>query len=669
MSFFYLLAQAVAAAQPEAAAAPQEGVISYPPSYFAAQQPSSALDMLNRIPGFQFDGGSGVRGFEGAAGNVLVDGQRPASKSDNLGDIIARIPASKVERIDIIRGGAPGIDMQGKTVLANVIRKQGGGMRALAEVRDLHTIDGRDLPGWRLEGSGDIGPRKWELAARMGSGFNDGSGPGHGVRIDGATGVRTDTVFETEGDGRQYVLQGAVETPVVGGALRLSARYLDDEFKGEEERDVLTTPPLHENNVNISTFRETEFGLRYGRAFGPATDIELVGLRTDRTRDFLNVFTSTSVSTFTQDRDISETIARGVLKHRFGADISAEFGAETAINKLDSVSAVTGTVVPGASVQVQEDRNEVFAKAAWRVTPKWTLDAGVRYEFSKLTSDGDVVLEKTLKYVKPRLTATWAPRSTTQIRLRVEREVGQLNFGDFVAQGDLNNAGGVTAGNPDLDPEDTWVGEATFEQRFWTKGAVVLTYRHSEIGDVVDRGPVFAPDGSVFDHPANIGDGVRDILQLSLTLPFDKVGLPGALLKSDIYRRWSHVIDPTTGERRALQGMHNYDWNLLFSYDLPQYKLTWGFDVFNPFRERYFRFNSIETFQLHAFIRTYVEWRPASDMSVRFDLNNVTRRDLRDTYLLYPGPRNASGPPSLDDRLTFKTLQSYAIRIRKNFGG
>src|SRR5688572_6363169 len=136
MLFVQVLAQAVVAAAPEAAA--QQGVTSYPPAFFAAQQPSTVVDMLNRIPGFTLENGATVRGFEGAAGNVLIDGQRPSSKSDSLQDVLFRIPASKVERIDIIRGGAPGIDMQGKTVLANVIQKKDGGIRGAIAIADNH---------------------------------------------------------------------------------------------------------------------------------------------------------------------------------------------------------------------------------------------------------------------------------------------------------------------------------------------------------------------------------------------------------------------------------------------------------------------------------------------------------------------------------------------------
>ena len=38
--------------------------------------------------------------------------------------ILQRIPAASVERIEVIRGSAPGIDMQGQSVVANVVRKK-----------------------------------------------------------------------------------------------------------------------------------------------------------------------------------------------------------------------------------------------------------------------------------------------------------------------------------------------------------------------------------------------------------------------------------------------------------------------------------------------------------------------------------------------------------------
>ena len=100
----------------------QTGVLVFDPAFFADSRPDTALDMIARLPGFNFDGGnSETRGLAGTAGNVLIDGARPSTKSDGLGDILGRISAAGVARIELIRGGSPGIDMQGQAVVANVI--------------------------------------------------------------------------------------------------------------------------------------------------------------------------------------------------------------------------------------------------------------------------------------------------------------------------------------------------------------------------------------------------------------------------------------------------------------------------------------------------------------------------------------------------------------------
>jgi outer membrane cobalamin receptor len=93
--------------------ASQQGVLVFTPDFFADQRPNTALDMVNRLPGFSVQDGDGSRGFEGAVGNILINGSRPASKNDTGSSVLSRTLVPQVERIELIRGGAPGIDMQG----------------------------------------------------------------------------------------------------------------------------------------------------------------------------------------------------------------------------------------------------------------------------------------------------------------------------------------------------------------------------------------------------------------------------------------------------------------------------------------------------------------------------------------------------------------------------
>ena len=124
------LAFCAADAAQGAAATPANGVVSYPATFFAPNQPTTALDIVKLIPGFVFDRGGGVRGYRGAAPNVLIDGARLASKDDNVEQVLRRIPAAQIARVEVIRGGAPGIDMQGKTLIANLVRRTNPGSAA-----------------------------------------------------------------------------------------------------------------------------------------------------------------------------------------------------------------------------------------------------------------------------------------------------------------------------------------------------------------------------------------------------------------------------------------------------------------------------------------------------------------------------------------------------------
>lgn len=670
MPIFQILAQAAAAASPEATA--QQGVTSYPAAFFATQQPANAAEMVERVPGFILDGGSGARGFEGSAGNVLIDGQRPASKTDDLEQILRRIPAGRVERIDLIRGGAPGIDMQGKSVVANIIRKSGGGARLLVAGSQNHTTDGRTVGAGRLEASGDWGPRRWELAGFAGKHIDDWFGNGRGGRINSA-GTLTPVAVEGEGEEVNGQVTGAFETPALGGTLRLNGRIFDMKYKGEETDLLSGALPTREDTLDIVYREETELGGTFSRKFGARTEIELVGLRQTGERDIHSSFADgTGAATFNLARETTETIGRAVLKYRFTDRFSLEGGGEIAINELDSLTGLIANgapvKLPAANVGVQEDRTELFAKASWRPTDRWTFDASLRRETSEISSDGDVILSKTLHFLKPRVSAAWDISKETQVRARFEREVGQLDFDDFVATANLGNASGVTAGNPDLDPEQAWVGEVTVEQRFWASGSATLTFRHSELSDVVDRGPVTAPNGTLFDRPENIGDGTKDELIFALSLPLKRLGVPSATLRGDITKRWSKVTDPTTFESREISDLRPIEWSLNYTHDLTAWRLSYGMDAWGSWRETSYRYNQTYTTKLRTYVRPFMEWRPQPALNIRFELPNITARGLRRTVTTYPGSRAVASAPAIDDR-TYEAGRMFYFRVRKTFGG
>lgn len=660
-----LLAQAVAAAYPA------EGAISYPPAFFAAQRPANAFEMLARVPGFILDYGNGARGFEGSAGNVLIDGRRPTSKTDSLRGFLERTPAARVARIDVIRGGAPGVDMQGKAVLANVVLKAEPAIQGQIEAEGFDTGDGRQVGAVKVEASGGE-TVAWEVSGLAGRGFSGllGQGVGQSGTSDGP-GPRSR--IDTEDDGTLRQATGAVRAPVFGGTLRLNAYAYNDRIKFEEDDVDLTSGAASAYDERTAD-RNRELGANFARPLSPRTQLELVGLWQAGGVGISGVSTAPDGrQDFDLDRSTREAIGRAVLKQTWTVNLSSEVGAEIADNRLKTTSGfqVDGVAVPlpAANVQVRERRVEAFAKASWRPGPAWNVDGQLRYETATLRADGDVRLAKTLQYLKPRVLITWSPGKATQLRIRGEREVDQLDFDAFVAQGSLNSATGVTAGNPDLEPERAWVAEAAFEQRFWDRGALVLTTTHSEVQGVVDRGPVFTLAG-VFDRPENIGDGTRDSVKLELTAPLDRLGLPRVLLKGFVVRRWSEVDDPTTRQPRRISGQRPVEWELKLSQDLPAQNLTWGAELFGGYQRTLYRFNARDTYKLDPFLMTYVEWRPRSDVQVRLEWQNITRRGYQQSTTTYTGLRDPDGvgPATLSDR-NFHFGRIVYARVRKTFGG
>ena len=206
--------------------------------------------------------------------------------------------------------------------------------------------------------------------------------------------------------------------------------------------------------------------------------------------------------------------------------------------------------------------------------------------------------------------------------------------------------------------------EGAWERHFLRDGAAVLTLRHSELSDVVDRAPVFSPSGP-FDAPANIGGGSKDELSLTVSLPLDRFHMPGGLLKTDTTWRRSRVTGPTTGESRPISGLRPFEGRVEFSQDLPRWRLTWGGSVNLGWRQSYFFFNQVETDILTPVGGLFAEVKPAPGWSVRGELNDIgIGFDRR--LAVYAGVRTPGPYDTLESRdLSLGPLAS--VRLRKSW--
>lgn len=648
------------------AQADQQGVLVFTPDFFADQRPNSALDMVNRIPGFSVVDGDGSRGFEGSVGNILVNGSRPASKNDTGSAVLGRTLAGQVERIELVRGGAPGIDMQGFAIVVNVITRTESSRQSILTANAAIFDGGQDLYGGSYQFTAREGERTWGVTLSDGMSMSDANGIGPIVRRDASGAIIRQEDFFNDQYGGGTSIRGNFATPLYGGKIDLTARYGVNDY---HSINLQTSPTARRENLFEEDGSGGEFGVVYTRPLGTRLNLETRFIH--QFNDFDNVSTSrTRVSgvdspeqRFVAEGNSSETIFRSLLRFERSPALTFEGGGEVAYNMLEIQQAFTvgGVAVPlpSASVKVEETRGEVFGKATWRVRPTLTVEGGLRLEASTITQSGDAEQEKSFFFPKPRVLATWTPMPNNQFRFRFERELGQLDFGDFAASSDLDEEN-VLGGNADLEPEQRWITEATYERRFWTDGIVSIGLRHDEIVDAIDVIPL---DGGL-SAVGNIGDGTLDQLAVNVLVPMDRYGFTGGRL--GFRNTWNHteVTDPTTGETRAISGVRPSQATFTIAQDITSWKLQWGGAYITKLSQTSYDPDQTSGFRGADYFELWAEYKPTATLSLRAQINLWDDFEVERTVF---AARTAARPVALVENRYIDPRTFVSLRLRKTF--
>lgn len=645
------------------------GVSTFPPSYFERSQPNTAFDMVALLPGFRLqEGNSELRGYSGAAGNVVIDGQQPSSKQETIEQLLKRIPASSIERIELIRGAGAGFDMQGYALLANVVRKSGSSIRGRIEAeyaRFSHGYTAPKLAGEIAYGSAD---RLLELSGTIYREIDDEHGFGSRNRYapDGTV-LRINDYGQPEGVTVKQV-SGSYRQGLLGGKIRINGLFKDSR-KFADITNRITFPNFAEIVGTERTHtRATEGGVHFERQISSVTGLEVIAIRRDTAERGTDRSIEAGVEEVNREEsDASETILRVVLRSKAGP-FAVEAGIEGARNVLDSRTSLAEDGIPiplpAADVRVAESRAEAFVTLSSSPLKHLAIEGGLRGEISRLTQSGDSELTKSLAFLKPRLLATWSPSGSSQFRLLIEREVGQLDFGDFVSSASLST-GTVTAGNKDLEPDSLWRVEVSWERRLG-KGSLVIAARREMIRNVVDRVPVFA-SGGVFDAVGNIGNGTRDELQADLNLPLDGLGVTGVTVQAHVLARRSRVTDPVTGERRSISEDLPFEGAASFTHDLPRWNLRWGVNYAFATKEPQFKIDEIQTDRLGGRVDAFVEYKPSPRWTLRAFGKNLTNSAASRDRSVFGGLRGA-GEPVFIERRVLRSGAYYGISIQRTFG-
>ena len=296
----------------------------------------------------------------------------------------------------------------------------------------------------------------------------------------------------------------------------------------------------------------------------------------------------------TNIRKENERIIRLSFNKLIGKSSSLEYGIESAYNKLnrtfnltyfDNNSVATNAGLINTSGLVEEDRYEGFLSYNLPLSKKIRTELALNYEWSEISQSGDVNLSREFKYWKPRIDIKWNYKNNRQIRLNIERNVGQINFDNFISSYDQFEET-IRAGNPDLKPETSWEIKLEHEWRLPNDGGVItLKGLASEIDGPVDRLPI---DG--YAGIGNLGSGEKTQARIDGSIRINKL-LEGGVFRFMGYLQSTEVIDPVTNIKRDFSWYKRWQTMIGLRQDVPGGKYSWGltyrsqsqFNIYDPY--------------------------------------------------------------------------------------
>ncbi len=680
-----LLAAAPAAAQTvgEAPAAAQPGARAtiYDAAFFAQYAPATALDIARRVPGFNLESGNGdVRGFSGAAGNVVFNGARPSSKSDSLETLLARIPAARVLRVELGPGDRYGADYAGKSQVLNVVMTSAGGLDGNVTASLRRNYNGRIVPNFEGSALYKRGDFSANLAARTGR--FDSTEEGFDRTVDVPGGAQREF--------RRKVNEIHPHFPFVSASVGIEhgsdrAFHLNGRFAPERfvlNQTNLVTPragPIRDDRLK-QDYDDNKYELggdaTRSLAGGALKFVALANRRHRETYDAsFNRVSSVVIGGFEQlsDSRYQETLGRLTWSKPKLLGMTVEVGSEVALNQLTNATDLFALAAGGARTRidlpidnatVREWRTDSHVDLGRQLAKGLRIDAGLAYETSHLTVRGDAIADRSLNFLKPSMTLDIKPGGGWHGQLIARRTVAQLDFFDFLSNAELT-VSRVNGGNADLLPQRSWEYRGTIEHPILGSGLAKFDVGRDRIALLQDR--VLTADG--FDAPGNIGTGTRTFVQATLDAPLDKLGLKGLRLRADGTLQRTRVIDPLTGRPRNWSGFWpDWTWNVDLRRDAG--KTSLGVTAGQNAKITFFRTDEIDSNFSGGgpFVTAFAEYRPDKRTTLRLDVQNVTDSSGNRHRVFY-APNRSAPLPFADEIRERNQHVAFTISIRRGFGG
>jgi outer membrane receptor for ferrienterochelin and colicins len=658
-------------------APPAGGPRVYVPADFAQFAPKSALDMLNRVPGFAVrEEDESERGLGEASGNVVINGQRISAKTNDVVTELSRISAQNVERIEIVDAATlniPGLTGQ----VANVITKAGGIRGQWAYRPEFRSYYADPLfTRFEVSVSGTKGPVQYTLGVDNQGSRSGAGGPTWIFSPTGSLTEERDEVWRGNAERPRFSSRFVLDGPgtAVGNLNVLYGRLYYDYL--ETGRRVETSGTDRARRVTVDEHgRNYEVGGDYDFELGPGR-LKLIGVgRGSRYPNETVVVTRLADDTFeagerfTQAGDETERIARSEYRwNRNGADW--QVSAEGAFNSLDNVSRLftmqpDGTFVEedlsGGITKVEEDRYEVMGSYGRAVAKNLTMKLAAGGERSQLAQLGAGGTTRTFVRPKGELSAAWKASPRTDVNFKLARRVGQLNFFDFAASVNLQDDV-ETQGNPDLVPEQSWDLDVEGVRNLGALGTTTLRLYGRLIDDIID----YIPIGVDGEAPGNLDRATVYGFESRSTFNLERFGWNGVRLDLEAQMQRSEVEDPLTGEQRPISDSLEEWASFALRHDIPNSDWAWGTGASYQLNAKNYRLTEVgrqEEGPIWADL--YLEHKNVYGLTIRAGAYNLFAADSMWSRTVHSGRR--TDPVDFIEERDRQIGPIYSFQVRGKF--
>lgn len=653
-----------------------EGPRTYLPADFAQFAPKTALDMINRVPGFALKEEDQERGLGEASGNVVINGQRLSGKSNDVITELSRIPAPNVERIEIVDAATlkiPGLTGQ----VANVIVRSGGiqGQWAYRPEFRAHYSDPL-FTRFEVSVNGTKGPVQYTLGL---DNRGNRSGAGGPTWIFSPTGSLVEERDEQwRGNAEQPRFSGRFVFDAPGTAVanlnilygRLYYDFLETGsrvFTNDVDRSRRVTVDEHGHNYEVGGDYELELGkgrlklIGVGRGSRYPNETTVVTSYEDGSP--ATGFRSTGVG------DDAERIGRAEYRWTSGA-AEWQISGEGAFNSLDNTSrlfeltpdgAFDELPLEGGTARVEEDRYQVIGSYGRPVSKNVTMKLSAGGEYSQLAQAGAGGTTRSFYRPKGELSAAWKVSPVTDVNVKLARRVGQLNFFDFLASVNVRDDIKIAA-NPDLVPEQSWILDLEGVRNLGTLGSTTLRLYGQLIDDIID----YIPIGETGQAPGNLDHATVYGIQSRSTFNLDRFRWRGARLDAELQWQDSQVEDPLTGETRPISNSLQEAFSLAVRHDLPGTDLAWGTGYSYQLNARSYRLTEVgRLWEGPVWGDVYVEHKNVYGLTIRAGVYNLLAADSMWDRTVHTGRR--TGPVQFVEHRDRQIGPIFSFAVRGKF--